>query len=85
MAATDVVKQQTFQDIHVWNQGGIISAWLSSYLPYNYDISFLQFLFCKNTPNLKETAAAYPLKILGHCKRPSDDTTEMYGKIAPLK
>ena len=36
-----------------WNQGSIIIS--------NYDITLLQFLFCKNTVNLKKCLAAFPL------------------------
>ena len=43
-----------FQFIHARNQGGFIIN--------NYDISLLQFLFCKNTVNLKEWVA--PLALL---------------------
>ena len=50
-----------FQYIHAGNQGGTISLWLSSYLSYNYDISLLQFLFCKDIVNLKECVAAFVL------------------------
>ena len=38
---------------HAWNQGGIIIS--------IYDISLIQFLFCKNTINLKECVAAIAL------------------------
>ena len=36
--------------MHAWNQGGIIIS--------IYDISFLKFLFCKNTVSLEEWVAA---------------------------
>ena len=42
-----------FQYINAWNKGGILIN--------NYDISLLQFLFCKNTVNLKECLAAFAL------------------------
>ena len=38
-----------FKNMHAWNQGGIIII---------VSISLLQFLFCKNTVNLKEWVAA---------------------------
>ena len=38
---------------HAWNQAGIIIS--------IYDISLIQFLFCKNTINLKECVAAIAL------------------------
>ena len=37
----------SIQYIHAWSQGGIIIS--------NYDISLLQFLFCKNTVNKEES------------------------------
>ena len=40
----------SFQYIHAWNQGSITII--------NYDISLLQFLFCKNLVNLKACVAA---------------------------
>ena len=39
--------------LHAWKQGGIIIS--------NFDISLLQFLFCKNTVNLKECVTAFAL------------------------
>ena len=41
-----------FQYMHTWNEGGIIIS---------FSISILQFLFCKNTVNLKEWVAAITL------------------------
>ena len=42
-----------FQYMHGWKQGGIIIS--------IYDISFLQFPFCKNTVYLKEWVATIAL------------------------
>ena len=39
--------------MHAWNQGGIIIG--------IYDISLLQFLFCKNPVSLKEWVTAITL------------------------
>ena len=39
--------------MHAWNQGGIVIV--------IYDISLLQFLFCKNAASLKEWVAAVTL------------------------
>ena len=41
-----------FQYMHTWNEGAIIIS---------FSISILQFLFCKNTINLKEWVAAITL------------------------
>ena len=42
-----------FQYIYAWNQGGFKIS--------NWDISLLQFMFCKNTVNLKEFLTAFSL------------------------
>ena len=45
-----------FQYMHAWDQGGIIIS--------SYDMCLLQFLFYKNTVNLKECVTAFAVILL---------------------